>query len=224
MRPGTRSGDPYAPWWTHNIVVFDVETTGLNDSDRIIELGLARFENGKLVDEWGTLIYPDREIPPEATAIHGISTLDVSTAPPFVATLGPVSRIARNAWPAAYNADFDKRFWANELGRLCLDPLHTPIFDPEVRWLDPLVWTRQLDGVWAKNKLSLVSERYGIQLTDAHRATADAVAAGRILFESLRDEMPPVTMTELLRRQQMFANEHDGTRRSWFAKKGIPYR
>ena len=48
------TGDPYAPWYEHTFVIFDVETTGLEDSDRIVELGLARFEGGELVKRWGS--------------------------------------------------------------------------------------------------------------------------------------------------------------------------
>jgi DNA polymerase III epsilon subunit family exonuclease len=220
-----RTGDPYDLWWKHNLVVFDVETTGLDETeDRVIEVGFARFEQGKLVDQWGTLIYPEREIPEEASEIHGITTAQVATAPRFHATIANALRMTRNAWPVAYNAGFDRKFWAMELGRMALGDLVTPMFDPAVEWFDPIVWFRQMDGVWAGNKLTQVSERYGIDLENAHRATDDAMAAGRLIFEVLQERLPKVTMTELLRRQRHYDAKHDAERRAWFKKKGIPYR
>jgi len=219
------TGDPYGPWWNHNLVLFDVETTGLDDEeDRVVEVGFARFEKGSLVDQWGTLVYPQREIPEEASAIHGISQVDVATAPIFARIIGEALRISRDAWPAAYNASFDRKFWAQEIGRLLIPPMRTPIFDPSVRWFDPLVWVRQYDGIWGGNKLTDACDRYGISLENAHRATDDAVAAGRLLFEALRERMPSVTMTEMLRRQAYYNEKHEADRRAWFANKGIPYR
>lgn len=224
MAHPAKTGDPYAPWWTHNLVVFDVETTGLDDhEDRVVEVGFARFEQGNLVDAWGTLVFPNREVPDEATEVHGISTLDVATAPPFVAVVGEALRISRNCYPVAYNAEFDRRFFRNELARLPFPrEMKTPIFDDEVLWLDPLVWARRADGVWG-NKLTQACDRYGVILTDAHRATDDATAAGRLLFEGLKRTMPNVTMTELLRRQVHYAKLQKGTLRAWFKQKGLPF-
>lgn len=219
------TGDPYRPWWHHNIVIHDVETTGLEaDQDRVVEVGFARFEQGELVDAWGSLVFPEREIPQEATNIHGISTADVSTAPMFIGTLPDALRISRGAWPAAYNASFDKQFWTREVGRLALAPMRTPIFSDRFLWLDPLVWVRHIDGIWGKNKLTVACERYGITLEDAHRAQDDATAAGLLLFRGIRDLMPRVTMSELLRQQQILAEEQERERRAWFRKKGYRYR
>lgn len=218
------SGDPYAPWWQHTFVVFDVETTGLEDNDRVVELGLARFERGVLVKRWGSLLYPDREIPDEATKIHGISTVDVSTAPRFIGVLDQVINIAHGAQPVAYNADFDQRFWLRELAHTSLTDLSSiPLFNEQVRWLDPLVWMRKIHGVWGGNKLIESCERYGIDIGNAHRATDDAVAAGKLLLH-LRTQLHPITLTELLRRQAIFRQRQDEELRSWFRKKGLPYK
>lgn len=216
------TGDPYGPWWAHTLVVFDVETTGLDEVDRVVELGLARFERGELVDQWGTLVYPDMEIPAEATEIHGISTVDVATAPPFVGAIPDIARIARDAYPTAYNASFDRRMWSSELRRTLLSDITLPIFDPTLRWLDPLTWVRKIDGIRGKNKLTVACERYGVSLQNAHRATDDAVAAGRLLY-TLKERLPSWTMTEMLRRQEQLYRKQDNERAAWFAKKGTPY-
>lgn len=229
MRAAANTGDLYGPWWRHNLVVFDVETTGLDDSsDRVVELGLARFEDARCVDTWGTLVYPGIEIPQEATSIHGISTADVATAPPFIRALPEIIRIARDAWPVAYNAGFDHRFWSQEMSRTAIADLQVPIFDPGFRWLDPLVWVRHVDGIWAGNKLTQVCERYGVSIVNAHRATDDAVAAGHLLTRLAErgssGGIPPIAMHEVLRRQERMHQDQETKRRAWYAKKGIPYR
>lgn len=223
MLPGSHTGDPYAPWYNHAFVVFDTETTGLQDHDRVVEVGLARFEHGKLVDSWGTLVYPNMEIPDEATAIHGISTADVASAPPFIGALPAVMRLCRDAWPCAYNASFDLKMFRRELSRLRLSELRLPMFNERYRWLDPLVWARKGSGVWGKNKLVDVAPRLGIDIGTAHRATDDAIATGRVLL-AMRSELPPVTMTELLRRQEHYHRQQQEEMRKWFKKKGIPFR
>lgn len=228
MLPGARFGDWFAPWYEQNIVVFDVETTGVSPTDdRIIELGTARFERGELVETWGTLLYPDREIPEEASQIHGITTADVASAPRFFESLPQLLRVTRDAWPCAYNADFDKRFWGMELSRIAgidLSGLSIPMFEPKYPWVDPVVWSRHKNGIWKGNKLVQSCERYGITIESAHRATDDATATGKLLFAMARaGDIPPYTISELVRRQEALDRRHDSERAEWFAKKGFPY-
>jgi len=218
------TGSPYAAWHEHTFVVFDVETTGLEQDDRVVEVGAARFEGGHLTERWGSLVNPGRPIPYEATEIHGISDQDVSSAPPFLGAVADLARLARNAYPVAYNAVFDRRFLCDEMSRTSLTGLSgIPMFDPRLRWLDPLVWMRKTYGIWGKNKLTVCCNRYGIDIGNAHRATDDAVATGKLMLV-LRDKVHPVTLTELLRRQYIFAQRQDSERASWFRSKGIPYR
>ena len=70
------------------LVFLDAESTGVNtEEDRIVELTLARFEPGedKPPEIKSRLINPTIPIPPEATAVHGITDLDVANEPPFSA-------------------------------------------------------------------------------------------------------------------------------------------
>lgn len=228
MIVGANTGNWFAPWYEHAVVVFDVETTGVSpENDRIIEIGLARFENRELVSTWGTLIYPGIEIPKEASDIHGITTADVASAPPFIAAIPQILAITRDAWPCAYNASFDKRFWSGELSRLSgLDTsgVSIPMFDMRYPWIDPVVWSRRHNGIWKGNKLTQSCERYGIRIENAHRATDDAEATGRLLFAMGRENhIPAYTMFELLRCQDILDRQHDDERAEWFAKKGLPY-
>lgn len=213
--------DPYAPWYQHSVCVIDCETTGVDVHDRIIQLGLARFERGKLVDSWSGLVWAGVEIPEEAEKIHGISTAQIASAPPFVATLPHILRLCRDAYPAAYNASFDKRMLMSELKRLAVRMHELPrvaAFDPSLRWLDPLAWVRHIDRfVKGGNKLPQVCMRYGIALRQAHDACSDAVAAGEILWH-LRTEIGDMTLTEMLRQQEIHAEAFERRMSAWRAR------
>lgn len=213
-----QSGDVYGPWWKHPFVMFDVETTGLDAAtDRIVEMAFARFEQGEVVATYGTFVYPEMVIPDEAAAIHGITNAMVASAPTFVGCLHRIAAICHGAWPAAYNAEFDRRFWEAEMRRAGLPVDLTVMGSSLHKWIDPLVWVRNENG-WGGNKLTVTAERMGIDLTNAHRATDDAVAAGKVLI-AMKGKMPPVTMVELLRRQDHYGKKHQESIENWLAGK-----
>ena len=64
------------------LVALDLETTGLDvEADSIIEIGAVRLRDGKIVEEFGTLINPGFVIPAETTHITGIHQDDLRNAP-----------------------------------------------------------------------------------------------------------------------------------------------
>lgn len=209
----------YDLWYEESWCVLDTETTGLGTHDRVVQLGLVRFDRGKVVDAWGSLVCPGIEIPEQATAIHGIRTVDVANAPPWTAMLPKIIEMSRGAHVAAYNAPFDKRMFFSEMDRLTvsLEDLPLPIFQPQHRWIDPLVAARTIDRFvkgTGRHKLSAVCERRGIVLGNAHDAVADAVAAGQVLW-SMRHEIGDMTVTELLRQQHLLAETHEQQFAAW---------
>jgi len=170
---------PYlARWDSVPIVVLDFETTGVRPGiDRAVEVGLARFEGGKLVAQLGSLLDPQMPIPPDANRVHGISDADVA-GKPLVADFfarEAVAELLGGAQPAAYNASFDRWFvppWA--------------LADWTWPWLDPLTLVRAVDRYArgaGRHKLSAACARHGVTLANAHRADDDARAAGELLFK-----------------------------------------
>ena len=86
------------------LAFFDLETTGLNTtSDRIIELALIRVSPHGDVLERVRRFNPGIPIPPDATAIHGITDQDVAEEPPFSATARSLVDLLENCDLGGFN-------------------------------------------------------------------------------------------------------------------------
>jgi DNA polymerase III epsilon subunit-like protein len=82
------------------------------------------------------------------------------------------------------------------------------------------VWTRSIDRFvkgTGRHKLFKVCERRGIPLDNAHDAVSDAVAAGRVLWD-MRHEIGDMTVTELLRQQQLLSDAQERQFAAWRAR------
>ena len=98
--------------------VFDLETTGLSPgrNHRIIEIGIVRLdEDFDVVEEWETLINPERDI--GATDIHGLTASDLVEAPTFVDLMADIWHRFEGAVPVAHNISFDRQFIVSEFSR-----------------------------------------------------------------------------------------------------------
>ena len=67
--------------YSKNYTVIDIETTGIGEKHRIVELAGVKFCGDKIVDVFDTYVDPGMPIPPYATAVHGIRDADVADAP-----------------------------------------------------------------------------------------------------------------------------------------------
>lgn len=97
-------------------VVIDTETTGLFKNDRIIEIGCVVFSDGKMLEEWSTLINPSRDLGP--THIHKITSSMVSLAPTFEEISNDILRLIQGRIVVCHNASFDIRMLKQEFARL----------------------------------------------------------------------------------------------------------
>lgn len=179
--------------WKHDTwLCIDCETTGLDPAkDRIVELGAVESPGRCQTlrrDIW--LVNPGIPIPPEATAVHGITDEMVREAPPLADVVAPLLRlVARADVLVGYHWPFDASFLAAWVGRAWLDAIKgKPI-------IDPLVVAR-LDDVgrfWCgqgQHKLGAVAERLGVRISaDAHRVAANCEMTLGVL-QKLLDHLP----------------------------------
>lgn len=146
-------------------VVVDVETTGLSNGDRVVEVAAVTVDpSGAIVDEWDTLVDPQRDVGP--TYHHGVTASMVSAAPRFDEIAAMLADRLYGAALVGHNLAFDARMLTNEFDRL--DARFVP---------GSGVCTLRLGG----GKLADVCRACGVELAAAHRALGDARATARVL-------------------------------------------
>ncbi len=200
-------------WKDLPLAVLDVETTGLDPKeDRITEVGIIRFENGEVVEEYGKLVNPQMPIPEESTNITGISDEDVKDAPSFEEIARGVHRRLQGVGIVAYNLGFDRAFVRNELERCGLEwPDKSPT-------LDPLIFARQFFKNHRRKNLGAICELLDIPLEEAHRATHDATVTGHVLY-AFADKLPE-GLDELLMLQAQWEKIQAQQMSGWRGRRG----
>lgn len=198
------------------LVAIDTETTGRDHAvDRVVEVACVRWERGEVTLRKSWLVNPGRPIPKEASDVHGISDDDVKDAPPFEVILPELLEALRGAIPLAYNAEFDRKQLMAELGRVAALSSPPPAFQKNVEWIDPLVWARELQKLEKSRSLGDVAARLGVELTQAHRATADAEAALHVFVRFQEDSRLPRAYGAFLQEQRRLARAFEQERVRW---------
>jgi DNA polymerase III subunit epsilon len=179
------AGPPGAPVpWAEALGVFDLETTGVDTSTaRIVTAHVGLLdEAGLVVERKDWIVDPGVEIPAGAAAVHGITTArarrfgrpPAEVVPEIVAAIRSV--LDRGFALVVYNAPYDLTLLAHEAARVGCAPLHLP-----APIIDPLVLDKAVDRYRrGKRTLTAAAAEYGVPLTEAHDAGADAIAAGRL--------------------------------------------
>jgi len=158
------------------LAVFDIESTGINPrSDRIIELSIVKLLPPKGMQELRTFIVnPGIPIPPESTAIHGISDADVAGKPLFKDLAAEIYRFLDGCDLAGYNIiRFDIPMLIEEFLRASIN------FSMEGR---RLVDAQRIYHKREPRDLKAALQHYcGELFLEGHRAEADALATVRVL-------------------------------------------
>ncbi|MBB3753671.1 DNA polymerase-3 subunit epsilon [Mycolicibacterium sp. BK634] len=157
--------------WEHlvgragRIAVIDVETTGVYNVDRIVEIAILTLDcNGNVRDEFETMVQPLRDV--GATWIHGIDAGMLRDAPTFADVAQHVAARVDGAVVAGHNVRFDMRMIGNELAAAGID----------------IDWGLGLDTLRATRcKLEVACAEHGIEFVGAHRALVDAHATAQLL-------------------------------------------
>jgi DNA polymerase-3 subunit epsilon len=162
-------------------IVFDTETTGLNPAggDRMVEIGciemINRVETGR---SFHAYFNPQRVMPSEAEAVHGLSNLFLSAQPLFEDKVEELIEFLADSPLVAHNASFDFGFLNNEL-QLCGRPVVSM-----TRMVDTLVLARTRHP-GAKHSLDALCTRFGVDrsLRVKHGALLDAQLLAQVYVE-----------------------------------------
>ncbi len=154
-------------------IVLDTETTGIGEGHRIVEIGCVEIFERKLTGRhYHVYINPQRDIDPEAAAVHGITNewLIEQRAPVFAQVAEEFREFIVGSQLVIHNAAFDVGMMDAEFRRLNLSM--TRDF---CAVLDTLKMARDLHP-GARNSLDALCKRYGIDNShrDRHGALLDA--------------------------------------------------
>lgn len=166
-------------------VVVDVETTGGQawGVDRVTEVAAVHVEGGVSALAFHSLINPGRPIPWHITRLTGIDDGMVRGAPRFADIAGELAAHLVGRIFVAHNARFDFGFLDAEFSRVAPTPLGTLITGQ----LCTVRLARRLLAHLPRRNLDAVSAHYGVEITDRHRASGDALATAEVLRGLLRD-------------------------------------
>lgn len=154
--------------------VVDIETTGGSARlERITEIAVYIHDGKRLIDEYSTLINPERSIPYFITALTGISNEMVEDAPRFFEVAKKIVEITEGNIFVAHNARFDYSFIRQEFSMLGYN-FKRPM-------LDMVSLSRKLLPGHKSYSLGNLCKDLGIEITGRHRASGDALATVRLL-------------------------------------------
>ena len=148
----------------NKLAVIDIETTGFGKTDRILEIAIVLIDNGKIVDEWATILNPLRDV--SNSHIHGITPDLFSLAPTFEELYNDISRILNDRIVVAHNLSFDQNMLNMEYKRI----------PKEVIWGQGICTLKK-----SKLKLDKACEKFNIENSLAHSALSDAKATAELI-------------------------------------------
>jgi DNA polymerase-3 subunit epsilon len=157
--------------------VIDVETANA-DYSSICQIGIAQFQNGKLLDKWETLVNPQDYFDWMNISIHGINENMVKNSPTFKEIYPRLKEIIENNI-VAHHMPFDRI----AINRACeLNKLNTI----QVNWIDSAKIVRRTWGQFAYSGygLSKIAKYLGIDFQH-HNALEDAIATGKVILHAI---------------------------------------
>ncbi len=162
-------------------IILDTETTGLDpaNGDRVVEIGAVELLNHLPTGRtFHVYINPERDMPPEAEAVHGLSAAFLKDKPTFDKIAGDFLDFIGDAVLVIHNASFDVGFLNAELSFLRLGPI------PPERVVDTLHLARQKHP-GAANSLDALCRRYGIDNSKRtkHGALLDSELLAEVYLE-----------------------------------------
>lgn len=208
-------------WTSGEVLAFDLETTGVDRfNDVPVSYSLVSVVDGVVRTSWSGLIDPGREIPPEATAVHGITTerarcegMPLSLAVDLLCD-AVVEASMRGVPLVGMKLDYDLTLLntqakATGAGGLVERGWSGPVLDAGVldRHFDP-------DRPGHRTLVDLCAH-YGIEIVRAHDATADAIASVAVLFalalrwDELREGDPAVLHRSQIDWHREWTERHD---------------
>lgn len=177
-------------------IAFDLETTGIKPKeDMIVEIGAVLFDGNRAMKGYGVLINPGVPIPPDASAVNGITNEMVAGKPKIAEVLTDFTDFCGDLPLVAHNAPFDFKFLLEDI------KLHHSTAPTGVV-LDTLPLARKVFPGLPNYKLGTLVRHFGFPSGTFHRAEEDSTYCGLLfdkLIQTLEMRREPCSVSDLAR-------------------------
>jgi len=160
--------------------ILDIESTGGKyNEEGITEIAIYKFDGNEIVDQFSSLINPERKIQSFVVGLTGINNEMLHQAPKFYEIAKRIIEITEGCIIVAHNAKFDYRMLKLEFDRLG--------YPYERKTLCTVKLSKKLLPNFESYSLGKLVRKLGIPITDRHRASGDALATVK-LFKLLLEK------------------------------------
>ncbi|MBA6151153.1 exonuclease domain-containing protein [Gelidibacter maritimus] len=157
--------------------ILDIETTGGKfNEEGITEIAIYKFDGHAVIDQFISLVNPEREIQPFVVNLTGINSKMLRTAPKFYEVAKRIVEITEDCIIVAHNSEFDYRILRTEFSRLG--------FEFKRKTLCTVALAQEIMPEQESYSLGKLTSALGIPVGDRHRASGDAIATVK-LFKML---------------------------------------
>ena len=163
--------------------VLDLETTGFSPRlEKITEIGVMKYQDGKVIDKFSCFVNPEKSIPPRVVEVTGITDDMVRNAETIDKVFPKLLEFIKDSVLVAHNAEFDVGFlrhFAKELG-----------YEFDFTYLDTLSLAYELFPEYKTYKLGKIAKNLGIKVDVAHRALDDVnttVKVFKVMLDMLKE-------------------------------------
>jgi len=172
--------------------ILDIESTGGKyNEEGITEIAIYKFDGHKVVDQFISLINPERPIDEYVVKLTGINNNMLRTAPKFYEVAKRIIEITKDCVVVAHNAQFDYRILSTEFGRLGYDYNRQTLCTVEL--------SQKLMPEQPSHSLGKLVRSLGIPIADRHRANGDALATVELFKLLLTKDLDKEIITENIR-------------------------
>ncbi|WP_344731004.1 exonuclease domain-containing protein [Corallibacter vietnamensis] len=180
--------------------ILDIETTGGKyNEEGITEIAIYKFDGHKVVDQFISLVNPERDIQPFVVNLTGINNNMLRNAPKFYEVAKRIVEITEDCILVAHNAQFDYRILRTEFKRLGFGYKRKTICTVEL--------SKSLIPGQPSYSLGKLARALGIPVTDRHRASGDAMATVKLFKMLLNKDLEKHIIKDAVRAEPKFQME-----------------
>ncbi|WNM20413.1 exonuclease domain-containing protein [Flavobacterium capsici] len=174
--------------------ILDIETTGGQfNEEGITEIAIYKFDGHEIVDQFISLVNPEKPIQPFVVKLTGINNAMLRSAPKFYEVAKRIIEITEGTIIVAHNASFDYRILRTEFTRLGYDFKRETLCTVEL--------SKRLIPDQLSYSLGKLVRALGIPVTDRHRASGDAMATVKLFKMLLAKDSKKEIISELIKKE-----------------------